>query len=145
MKKMVKYLKLIFALSFFVFHLAYADSHGDIATELVIRTPNDWSGTQLPPYLSSQPEVALMRYTIPPNAVLPIHMHPTINAAYVMSGEITVVKVGSVEKTFRKGDAIVETVNTWHYGTNQGSEPTELIVFYATTKDQPLAIKKTTP
>jgi len=143
---MMKYLRLFFVLSFFIFDLAQADSHGDITTELVTRTPNDWSGTQLPPYLSSSPEVALMRYTIPPpNAILPIHMHPSINAAYVMSGEVTVVKVGGGEKTFRKGDAIVETVNTWHYGTNQGSEPTELIVFYATTKDQPLAIKKTAP
>ena len=142
---MMKYLRLFFVLPFFIFHLAQADSRGDITTELVTRTPNDWSGTQLPPYLSSPPEVALMRYTIPPNAVLPIHMHPSINASYVMSGEVTVVKVGGGEKTFRKGDAIVETVNTWHYGTNQGSEPTELIVFYATTKDQPLAIKKTAP
>jgi quercetin dioxygenase-like cupin family protein len=141
----MKFLKLIFTLLFFVFHFAYADSQVDITTELVIRTSNDWSGTQLPPYLSSAPEVAMMRYTIPPKAVLPIHMHPAINAAYVMSGEVTVVKVGGGEKTFRKGDAIVETVNTWHYGTNQGTEPAELIVFYATTKDQPLAIKKTAP
>ncbi len=142
---MIKNSKLIFALSIFIFQLAYADSHGDITTELVIRTSNDWSGTQLPPYLSSAPEVALMRYTIPPNAVLPIHMHPAINAAYVMSGEVTVVKVDGGEKTFRKGEAIVETVNTWHFGANKGSEPTELIVFYATTKGQPLAIKKPAP
>ena len=121
--------KLFFILSIFIFQLAYADSHGDITTQLVIRTPNDWSGTQLPPYLSSAPEVTLMHYTIPPNAVLPIHLHPAINAAYVISGEVTVVKVDGGEKTFRKGEAIVETVNTWHYGANKGSLPTELIVF----------------
>jgi len=142
---MMKYPKLLFVLSVFVFQWAYADSHGDITTQLVMRTPNDWSGTQLPPYLTSAPEVALMRYTIPPNAVLPIHIHPAINAAYVISGEVTVVKVDGGEKTFRKGEAIVETVNTWHYGANKGSEPTELIVFYATTKDQPLAIRKPAP
>jgi quercetin dioxygenase-like cupin family protein len=59
-----------------------------------------------------------------------------------MDGEVTVFKEGGTQRTFRKGDAIIEMVGQWHHGVNQGSVPTELIVFYATAKDLPLAIKK---
>lgn len=133
----------LFAILFSVLNTACADeSHPGIVTTLVIRSSDDWSGVQLPPYLKDIPEIALMRYTIPPQAALPIHQHPAINAAYVMDGEVTVFKEGGTQRTFRKGDAIIEMVGQWHHGVNQGSVPTELIVFYATAKDLPLAIKK---
>ena len=133
----------LFVVLYSAFGIVYADgAHPGITTELVIRSPNDWSGSKLPPYLSDAPEIALMRYTIPPQTALPIHQHPSINAAYVMEGEVTVVKEGGAERTFRKGDAIIEMVGKWHHGINRGSLPTELIVFYATAKDLPLAIKK---
>ena len=128
---------------FSVLEIAYADgAHQGVNTQLVVRSSEDWSGSKLPPYLNDAPEIALMRYTIPPQTALPIHQHPSINAAYVMEGEITVVKEGGVERTFSKGDAIIEMVGRWHHGINRGSVPTELIVFYATAKDLPLAIKK---
>ena len=133
----------LFAILFSVLNTACADeSHPGIVTTLVIRSSDDWSGVQLPPYLKDIPEIALMRYTIPPQAALPIHQHPAINAAYVMDGEVTVFKEGGTQRTFRKGEAIIEMVGQWHHGMNQGPVPTELIVFYATAKDLPLAIKK---
>lgn len=131
------------AILFSVLSIAHADgAHPGITTQLVIRSSDDWSGSKLPQYHSDAPEIALMRYTIPPQTALPIHQHPSINAAYVMDGEVTVVKEGGGERTFRKGDAIIEMVGKWHHGINRGSVPTELIVFYATAKDLPLAIKK---
>ena len=133
----------LFTLLIVVFNIANADnSHPGVTTHLVIRTPNDWSGDKLPPYLIDAPEIVLVKYTIPPQTALPIHQHPSINAAYVMSGEVTVVKEGGGERTFRKGEAIIEMVGKWHHGINRGATPTELIVFYATAKDLPLAIKK---
>ena len=131
------------AILFLVLSIAHADgAHPGITAQLVIRSPDDWSGSKLPQYHSDAPEIALMRYTIPPETALPIHQHPSINAAYVMDGEVTVVKEGGGERTFRKGEAIIEMVGKWHHGINRGSAPTELIVFYATAKDLPLAIKK---
>ena len=140
---MIKTKITLFVVLFSAFGIAYADdAHPGITTELVIRSPDDWSGSKLPPYLNDAPEIALMRYIIPPQTALPIHQHPSINAAYVMDGEVTVVKEGGGERTFRKGEAIIEMVGKWHHGMNRGPVPTELIVFYATTKDLPLAIKK---
>jgi len=39
-------------------------------------------------------------------------------------------------------DPIVEVVNTWHYGRNEGDKPAEIIVFYAGEKGDPVTIKK---
>lgn len=127
-------------------NVAYADEdHPGVKTELVIRSSNDWTGSPLPPYLTSAPEVAVMKFTIPPKASLPIHKHPAINAAYVVSGELTVMQEGGIRRNFKKGDVVIEMVEKWHHGINQGSVPVELVVFYATTKDLPLAIKKPNP
>lgn len=140
---MIKSKIYLFAILLSAFNFASADgAHPGVTTELVVRSPNDWAGNTLPPYLTNAPEIALMRYTIPPQTALPIHQHPSINAAYVMEGEVTVVKEGGGERTFKKGEAIIEMVGQWHHGINRGAIPTELIVFYATAKEMPLAIKK---
>lgn len=140
---MIKSKIYLFAILLSAFNFASADgAHPGVTTELVVRSPNDWAGNTLPPYLTNAPEIALMRYTIPPQTALPIHQHPSINAAYVMEGEVTVIKEGGGERTFKKGEAIIEMVGQWHHGINRGAIPTELIVFYATAKEMPLAIKK---
>ncbi len=43
----------------------------------------------------------------------------------------------------KTGDPIVEVVNTWHYGINEGNETAEILVFYAGTKDESVTIKRT--
>ncbi len=118
------------------------DQHPGIVTNLVVRSGNDWTGNPLPPYLRSDPQIAVMKFIIPPNTSLPVHKHPAINAAYVIDGELTVVQEGGIQRTFKKGEVVIEMVDQWHHGINQGSVPVELVVFYATTKDLPLAIKK---
>ena len=37
---------------------------------------------------------------------------------------------------------MVELVNKWHYGVNQGSEPVKLIMFYVGEVGTPLVIKE---
>ena len=126
--------------------LAHADeAHPGIVTNLIIRSGSDWTGSTLPSYLANTPEIAVVKFTIPPKTALPIHKHPAINAAYVVDGEITVIQEGGIQRTFKKGEVIIEMVDKWHHGTNEGSVPVELVVFYATTKDLPLAIKKPNP
>jgi quercetin dioxygenase-like cupin family protein len=143
--KSVIYIRLFFSLVIAYSISSYADEHPGVTTDLIVRSGNDWTGSALPPYLASAPEVAVMRYVIPPQTALPVHRHPAINAAYVVDGEITVVQEGGIQRNFKKGEVIIEMVDRWHYGMNQGSVPVELVVFYATTKDLPLAIKKSNP
>ena len=142
----MKFLASLLVLFAATLNCAHADQeHPGVVTDLVIRSGSDWTGSALPSYLTSAPEVAVMKFTIPPQTALPIHKHPAINAAYVVDGEITVIQEGGIQRTFKKGDVIIEMVDKWHHGINQGSAPVELVVFYATTKDLPLAIKKANP
>lgn len=144
--RLVKFSLTLFALVIALLTPVRADeNHPGVVTELVVRSGNDWTGSPLPPYLSSAPEVAVMRFTIPPQTALPIHKHPAINAAYIIDGELTVIQESGVQRIFKKGEVVIEMVEKWHHGINQGSVPVELVVFYATTKDLPLAIKKPKP
>ena len=73
---------------------------------------------------------------------MPLHEHPVINAGVLLSGELTVVTEDNKTLHLKAGDAIVEVVNKWHYGKNEGNEPAEILVFYAGTADKPISIKK---
>jgi len=142
----MKFLASLLVLFAATLNLVHADEdHPGVNAELVIRSANDWTGSPLPPYLTGAPEVAVMKFTIPPKASLPVHKHPAINAAYVVNGELTVMQEGGIQRTFKKGDVVIEMVEKWHHGINQGSVPVELVVFYATNKDLPLAIQKPKP
>lgn len=43
---------------------------------------------------------------------------------------------------FSAGSGIVELVNTFHYGENQGTVPVDLVMFYAGGADLPLSVKR---
>ncbi len=73
---------------------------------------------------------------------LPLHQHPVINAGVLLKGELTVVTTDNKTIQLKAGDPIVEVVNTWHYGKNEGNEPAEIIVFYAGIQNKPITIKK---
>lgn len=104
------------------------------------KTTQSWDENLLPAYPQGQPEVTILRLTIPPGARLENHQHPIINAGVVISGELTVLAESGKVLYLKSGDPIVELVNTTHYGINQGKEPVDLIVFYAGIKDQPISV-----
>ena len=103
-----------------------------VARELV-KTTQSWDGKVLPAYPQGQPEVTILRITIPPGTRLDTHSHPVINAGVLISGQLTVVTTDGKMLYLKAGDPIVEVVNTLHYGINQGDVPAEIIVFYAGT------------
>lgn len=72
-----------------------------------------------------------------------MHEHPVINAGVLLKGELTVVTEGGKTLHLKAGDALIEVVDTWHYGKNEGAEPAEIIVFYAGTEDEPITVRKT--
>jgi len=101
-----------------------------------------WNGDSLPPYLSGQPKITILKITIPPHAKLELHKHLVINAGVLTKGVLTVVDDKQNTLELKAGDTIVELVNTYHYGENKGDEPAEIIVFYAGTADSPITVKK---
>jgi len=56
----------------------------------------------------------------------------------VLSGNLTVITEHEKTLQLKAGDALIEVVNTWHYGKNSGDTPVEIIVFYAGVEGKPV-------
>jgi len=109
----------------------------------LVKTTQSWNGTDLPKYPQESPEITILKITIPPKTQLPLHKHPVINAGVLVKGELTVIaEKGGDTLHLQAGETIVELVDKWHFGRNDGVEPAEIIVFYAGTKGNPITILK---
>lgn len=120
-----------------------SDKYGQPTTvETLAKSSTSWDGATLPAYPTGQPEVTLLRITIPAGQKLPVHTHPVINVGLLLKGELTVQTEDGKTLVLRAGDPIVETVDTWHHGQNTGTEPAEIVVFYAGTQGQPVTLAR---
>jgi quercetin dioxygenase-like cupin family protein len=113
-----------------------------IKVKELIKTDKSWNSTVLPDYPKKKPQITVLKITIPPKAELPMHEHPVINVGYMIKGKLTVITEDGKTLQLNEGDPIVETVNTWHYGKNEGDESAEIVVVYVGTKDSLLTVKK---
>ena len=101
-----------------------------------------WDSSPYTSYPSEQPQITVLKITIPPNTALHWHRHPIISVAYVLSGHLTLQKRDTGErKILHAGQAVAETVQTTHRGFTT-DEPVELIVFYAGQAGMPLTINE---
>lgn len=119
---------------------AWADTV--VTVKVLAKTGSSWNGSALPDYPKGRPEITVLSITIPPGAKLPLHEHPVINAGVLLSGELTVRTEQGATLHLKAGDPIVEVVNTWHYGVNEGSKPAKIVVFYAGTPGTPITVRK---
>jgi len=68
-------------------------------------------------------------YEIPAGATLPVHKHPSARYAFVLAGNLSVTNHESGETSnYKAGDFVIEMIDTWHSGTNTGSETVRLLV-----------------
>ncbi|MFI5180996.1 MAG: cupin domain-containing protein [Thermoanaerobaculia bacterium] len=109
---------------------------------VLAKTGSSWDGNPLPAYAQGTPEVTVLRITIPPGGQLPPHKHVVMNAGVLLRGELTVVTEENKTLHLKAGESIVEVVNTWHYGKNEGTTPAEIIVIYAGVQGQPITVTK---
>ena len=96
----------------------------------------------------------LVRYTIPPRTLLPVHVHPGMQVALIEAGTLhyTVVEgsapvtradgtretiSGGQETDFRAGDRFSEAEGMVHFGENRGDEPVVILVASLFAADQP--------
>jgi len=107
---------------------------------VLLQTTRAWDGSPYRAYSTARPEVTVVRYRIPPHAVLPWHTHPSINIGYVLSGHLTAVRRSDGKRlALGPGDVVPEMVDGAHRGET-GDETAELIVFYAGTPGAPLTV-----
>jgi quercetin dioxygenase-like cupin family protein len=120
---------------------ALANDNG-VQVNVLAKSTESWNNNPLPQYPQGHPQVTILRILIPPGSILPLHTHPVINAGVLIKGELTVVTKAGQTLHLKAGDPIVEVVNTWHYGKNEGTKPADIIVFYAGIKDNPITVKE---
>lgn len=99
-----------------------------------------WDGTPLPPIGPGQPEVTVLRITIPAGVSLPAHVHPVINAGVLLEGRLQVSSATGDTLTLEAGDGLIELVNTPHQGKSLGPGPARIVVVYVGQEGQPLSV-----
>ncbi len=136
--------KMVFLLLFVLFLpcSAWAGDEAGVDTKILVQTSKSWDGEMLPDYPEGTPEIKVLRITVSPGTTLPLHKHPVINVGVLLRGELKVVTEEDETLTLQAGEAIVEVVDKWHYGVNEGDEPAEIIVFYAGTAGKPVIVEK---
>jgi quercetin dioxygenase-like cupin family protein len=113
---------------------------GSAEVETLARSSTSWDGKPYVAYPTGQPELTVLKLTIPANTVLPWHRHPIPNAAYVLSGEITVEDAAGLKRrSFVAGQAFTESVDEVHHGRT-GPAPVILVVTYAGTAATPTSV-----
>lgn len=113
-----------------------------VTSETLLETTTSWNGQALPKYPVGDPKINIMRYTIQPHTRMAVHRHDIISGGYMLEGELTIVSETGEEKTFRTGDALVETTGTWHYGENRGETPVVVVMLYIRADNIPLSERK---
>ena len=111
-----------------------------VTVEPLQATTQQWDGAPLPNFPSGQPEVQILRITIPAGVVLPWHHHPVINAAYVLKGQLKVERLEGPSRIISAGETLVEVVNTVHRGQALPGSDVEVVVFYAGTPGTPITV-----
>ena len=115
-----------------------ADASG-VKVDVLMQSTTSWDSVPYAAYPTGQTELTVLRITIAPHTTLPWHTHPMPNAAYVLSGELTVEKADSgLKRQLVAGDVLPETVNSTHRGYT-GEQPVVLLVFYAGAQRVPLS------
>ncbi len=108
--------------------------------EILLQADQAWTGKPYTHYPSRQPQLTMIRLTIAPHSVLPWHTHPYPNAAYVLSGTLTVHdRATGKTRTIHQGEAFAESVDAVHRGET-GDEPAVLLITYAGTPGVPTSI-----
>jgi quercetin dioxygenase-like cupin family protein len=120
--------------------VAAPGGQANVKVEILAESDSSWDGAKLPSYPTEAAQISVVKFTIPPHSKLKWHKHPSMNAGYMISGEILVTAEDGQTIVVKAGDGLIETVNTWHYGRNDSDLPAEIVVVYSGVKDRPLAI-----
>jgi len=142
MNRHLTILRLLSSLSLWLIPSVLGAREPQIEVQQILQTSQSWDGINYQSYPSGQPQLTVLRITIPPNTALHWHHHPVISVGYVLSGHLTIEKRDSGERMIvHAGQTVAETVQTTHRGFTT-DEPVELVVFYAGQVGLPITVNE---
>ena len=121
---------------------AKGEEYRNVEVKKLITSSTSSNGDPLLYLQTAQPEVTALIVTIPPGGSTGWHKHPVPVYAYVMEGVLNVELKSGRTFVFKKGDPILEVINTLHNGYNSGRVPAKLVVFYTGAVGVPNVIKE---
>ena len=104
----------------------------DVSVIPLLKTSTSWDGTALA-YPTGTAELSALIVEVAPGGQTGWHLHTVPSVAVMLEGEIEVALKDGRTRHFKKGEAIAEVVNTLHNGTNRGTVPAKMAVFYVGT------------
>lgn len=139
-KRLVAAAVLVAALASAAVTAAGAEPGPSVKTETLVQSGTAWNGKPYERYAAGSPQLTVLRMTIPAHASLPWHTHVMPNAAYIVSGHLTVEdRATGRKRTMHAGDAFNEQVGPVHRGFTD-DEPCVVVVTYAGVAGMPASI-----
>ena len=135
-------LRVLSSLSLWLIPAVLGAREPQIQVQQILQTTESWDGVNYQSYPIGQPQLTVLKITIPPNTALHWHHHPVISVGYVLSGNLMIEKRDTGERIIvHAGQTLAETVETTHRGFTM-NEPVELVVFYAGQVGLPITINE---
>ena len=119
----MKRLQFVFVafLLFILNSAVWAEEYRNVEVKKVLISSVASNGQSLTYLQTPQPEVTVIVVRVPPGGSTGWHQHSVPVYAYILEGVLNVEIKGGRTYVFKKGDAILEVMNTLHNGFNTGS------------------------
>jgi quercetin dioxygenase-like cupin family protein len=118
---------------------------GEISSEVLLDKANMTILEEAFSYpITNNPEVSSSIITLPPGSQTGWHLHEAPMYAYILEGTLEVTyTVDGVEKTnvYKKGEAIMEGLNTPHNGVNNSDSQVKVLVVNIGSPDAKNSVK----
>lgn len=82
-------------------------------------------------YPDAMPKITGAIVTMQPGATTGWHKHDAPLFGWILEGEVTVDYAEAGTKTYKKGDAFIEALKSYHNGTNTGDSITRILAVFA--------------
>ena len=120
----------------------WAQDYKNVEVRKLLTSSVTSNGTPLKYLQTALPEVTVLVVRVPPGGSTGWHQHPVPVYAYMLEGRLNVEIKDGPTCIFKKGDAILEVMNTLHNGYNSGNETATLVVFYTGAVGVPNVVKE---
>ncbi|MDP3641801.1 MAG: cupin domain-containing protein [Bacteroidota bacterium] len=137
---MNKYFLTLILLAFL--SLTARSQYSGLIIKELLRTDTTSIGQKMTYPKFSDPEVTMLKITIPPGKSTGWHKHNFPVFAYVIKGTLTVELDDHRVIKFKEDSTFAEMMNTYHNGKNMEDSDLEVIAIYLGGKGQKLSIMK---
>ncbi len=142
----MKSVKWIIVILLLVFSSAVqAEEYNNLEVKKLLTATTASNGQPLSYLRTDHPEVTVLVINVPPGGSTGWHQHPVPVYAYMLEGMLTEEMKDGKKIEFKKGDVILEEVNSLHNGFNYGTDAASLVVFYTGAVGVPNVVKEASP